>query len=254
MEWIPRPASVSRLPFFIPASHSILVFAEVRMLGIPFGGRALVIVSALLLTASPIRASSISIVDNPVTVNAKNKNGVSFKYNGTLKPTDTVRFEVTGVAFLQGGPALGINAAGVVVKPGDFPNEGIGTTLKAQGTNFAQGALLLELNGFGPVIFRPTVANGLGSSSPPQTLVFKGQLSKIFGNFTPLNNPTVTFKVNDESWLYCDNSGGFTVTAMPCPPSVPVPAAAWQSLIGLAGMGLVVSRKRLGAFLGGESR
>jgi hypothetical protein len=219
-----------------------------------FGGRALAMISALLLAGAAARASSISIVDKSVTVNAKDKNGVSFKYIGTLKPTDTVCFEVTGVAYLQGGPALGINAAGVVVKRGDYPGEGVGTTMKAQGSSFAQGALLLELNGFGPVIFKPTFTNGLGSSSPPQTLVFTGKLSQILGNFTPLNDPTVTLKVNDESWLYGDNSGAFTLTALPCPASVPVPTAAWQSLFGLAGVGLWANRKRLGTFIGGEAR
>ena len=214
--------------------------------------RALSLVSTLLLAGAMARANSVSIVGSPLKVNAANASGTSFKFHGTITPSTTMSFTVTGEAFLQTASQYGTNAAGVVTAPGKDPGEGIGTVSDVMGSNVPYGALEIMVNGFGPVAFRATAANGLGSSNPTQTLTFSATLSKLFFNFTPINNPTFTFVIADNPTTYFDNSGGFTITqgvdpADP-PSSVPVPAAAWQSLLGLTGVGLIAARKRAAQF------
>jgi hypothetical protein len=189
-------------------------------------------------------AEAIPIVGNSVFVSAANPNGTSFTYEGTIKSGDTMSFEVTGESLLQ-ADQYGTNAAGIVQTAGYFPGEDVGSAKLVKGSTLTLGALVMEVNGFGPVVFKPDAGNGLGSSTPPGTLVFTGTLSKIFGNFTPINDPTFTLLVADESNMYFDNSGGFTVTQIPS--SVPVPAAAWQSLAGVAGVALLAGRKKLAA-------
>jgi hypothetical protein len=192
-------------------------------------------------------AAAIPIVGGSVFVSASNPNGTSFTYDGTITSGDTMSFEVTGESFLQADPnQYGTNAAGIVQTAGYFAGETVGSAKKVAGSTLTLGALVMEVNGFGPVVFKPDAGNGLGSSTPPGTLIFSGTLSKIFGNFTPINDPTFTLLVADESNMYFDNSGGFTVTQVN---SVPVPAAAWQSLAGVAGVALIAGRKKLAAIV-----
>jgi hypothetical protein len=231
------------------------IFVGAFMFGKVGARWALAIASAIALgSASAAHANSVSIVGSPLTVNADSSTGSSFKFDGTITPSTTMTFTVTGQAFLQASSEYGTNAAGVITTAGKDAGESVGTATDVPGTRIPYGALEIVINGFGPVVFRATPANGLGSSNPTQTLTFTGALSKLFYNFTPVTNPTFTFVVADGATTYFDNSGGFTITQGVDPAelpavvqSIPVPAAAWQSLIGLAGVGMIVARKRLAA-------
>jgi hypothetical protein len=225
---------------------------------------ALGVASAIIVGAASAHAAPISVINNSLAVSATDPNGASVKYHGTIVPSDTVSFSVTGVAFLEGNPAAyGTNAAGVITNAGQFPGETVGSVHLLPGTKIVLGSILFRVNGFGPAIFKPTVANGLGSSNPTQSIVFSGPLSSLFGNFTPITNPTITFVIVDRSApVYSDNSGGFTITAgsttnagsaiTAIPASAPLPTAAWQSLAGLGGVMFVIGHRKFSARLSGK--
>jgi hypothetical protein len=208
--------------------------------------RAIGAASAILMAGSLAHAASISIVGSPLSIDAAHAAGSSFVYTGTLSSTDTISFSVSGVASLQSGPAYGTNAAGVVVTAGNVAGESVGSTANLAGQTTAFGALELKITGIGTsAIFSARADNGLGSSSPSQTLVFTGSLASVFGDFSPVANPTFTFVIADNTAEYFDNAGGYVVsTISPVTSSVPAPSAAWQSLIGIVGAGLIFGLKK----------
>src|SRR5215472_15492824 len=107
---------------------------------------ALGVASAIVVGAASANAAPISVVNNSLTVSATNPNGVSVKYHGTIVPSDTVSFTVSGVAFLEGNPpAYGTNAAGVITTAGQFPGETVGSAHLLPGTKIVLGSPLLRV-------------------------------------------------------------------------------------------------------------
>ena len=211
---------------------------------------------SLMMFVSLSPAADIPITGSPLFVGAADPNGTSFQYTGTLTPADTIEFSVTGLANLQTGPAYGTNAAGVVVTPGNVAGETVGTITDLGSTETPLGSLILKINGiFSGPVFPDNAQNGLGSTNPPQTIVFSGTILELFSTLPPMTNPTLTFVVVDNPADYQDNSGGFTVSAISSTTSsVPLPAAGWQSLIGVGAIGMLLNRKKLGRFFAGARK
>jgi hypothetical protein len=108
-----------------------------------------------------------------------------------------------------------------------------GTFNHTSGTwNF--GALLMEITGEGAVqIFPADAANGLGSSSPPASLVLPAtSLSALGFPAFSVVDPTITFVVADTN--YTDNGRQFILTQG----SVPEPSVTWLIGGGLAALAL----------------
>jgi hypothetical protein len=189
--------------------------------------------------ASTAGAATIPISSSPLSISALSPTGTSFSVTGSVNSSDTLDFSVTGNADLQAGPAYGTNAAGVVITPGMLSVESAGTVSDVSGTT-PFGALILSVGGQSAAVFPADAANGLGSSSAPQTLTFDATLASLFGSFSTLTNPTFTFTVADSPALYGDNSNGYTVEDLSGGSSgsstVPLPAAAWQTLFALGGL------------------
>jgi hypothetical protein len=173
-------------------------------------------------------ANVIQLPSGTLTVPSGTSAGVSFVYSGTLTDSDFIDLVQTGDPCLQSGPAYCTNGAGVVTTAG---SSGVGAATTFGGTfngtsrTWTFGSLLLEISGEGAVpVFAPDAANGLGSSTPPLSLVSSASLSSLgFGSFT-LVNPTITFALADT--IYSDNSGSFTLTQAPEPSTLLLVAPA----------------------------
>ena len=198
------------------------------------------------VTAGGCFGASILLPTGSITIPAVNPAGFSFTYTGTLTGADTIAFTQIGGTVnnpcLQGGPASSAyctNGGGIVTVAG---TTGIGGTSSFSGTfngtsgtwNF--GSLIMEISGEGSVqVFAASVANGLGSSTPPAGLTLAPtSLSALgFGSFTAAN-PTITFLVADN--LYPDNTQQFVLT------QIPEPSSMW--LLGPALGGLALFGRR----------
>ena len=196
----------------------------------------------LAATAGSCFGASILLPSGSITIPAVNPGGFSFVYTGTLTGADTIAFmQIGGTAnnpCLQGGPASSAyctNGGGIVTVAG---TTGVGGTSTFSGTfngtsgtwNF--GSLILEISGEGAVqVFAASVANGLGSATPPTGLTLAPtSLSALgFGSFTTAANPTITFLVADN--LYPDNTQQFVLSQIPEPSSIGLLGSALGALV-----------------------
>ena len=173
------------------------------------------------LTLVVTTGSSIVFPGGPLTIPGHATMGARFTYNGTLTQLDTIQFTQTGEPCLQGGtatPGYCVNGAGIVVVPGSSPVGSTSTFEATFGTtsgvwNF--GALLMEVSGVSPIgtvqIFPANAQNGLGSSTPPTSLVLPAtSLGALGFSAFSVTNPTITFIVPDTN--YSDNTGSFVLT------------------------------------------
>lgn len=198
------------------------------------------IISAMIVSATYCLGNPITFPGGTETVMAISSTGTSFVYTGTLTQSDTLAFTANNVSCLQTA-AYCVNAAGVVTVAG---TTGVGGTSTFSGTfngttaawNF--GALLIEISGEGTEqIFAANATNGLGSSTPPQSLSLASTslVSLGFGNFS-VTNPTITFVVADN--FYPDNMGEF-VLKQSSSSVVPEPSTGLL-LLAASGLGLFV--------------
>ncbi len=197
-------------------------------------------VGLALLASAGAWGAAVPLPGGTVTVDSLSTTGTSFTYSGTLSPTDTITFSVSGQPCLQNaGTLFCTNPAGVLRVNGNtggqivgssFPFTGNGSPIP--GNNYAYGSLIMIIQGVGAVqVFPTNSANDLGSSNPPATLtVPTTTLSALgFGNFTPQSNPQITFILGDTG--YTDNGGNFVITQGAPPVGTPISNSA---LIGTA--------------------
>jgi hypothetical protein len=213
------------------------------------------VLSAWLLTGGIANASGTIIVPADP---AGGPSGSTFTVPGLIANTYVLSLTVSGTPFLQnasgettntGTPLYGTNGAGVVTVAGEtgFP---VGSGLFDNTNHFEYGSLLLSLNGGTPVqVFPTTAANGLGATTPPTVLSFNMPLSSLFGNFSAMTNPTLTFKVYDTD--YRNNSGSFSValgpnnTLVAVASSADAPVPGWAlALLGAVLLGMVTRGPR----------
>ena len=195
---------------------------------------------SLFAVASPEQARAAVIVfPSPLTVDSTSAVGTSFTYSGTLTGADTLSLIASGTPNLQSNGAYAVNAAGVVVVAGNGAAVGQTSTNPDNGTAF--GSLLLIISGSGLRALNrfswPVLHNGLGSASPPTSLFLPvTSLSDLgFGPFS-VTDPTLTFVMSDT--IRSDNSGIFTVTAVP-------EASTWAMMIlGFLGVGFLAYRNK----------
>ena len=195
---------------------------------------------SLFAVASPEQARAAVIVfPSPLTVDSTSAVGTSFTYSGTLTGADTLSLIASGTPNLQSNGAYAVNAAGVVVVAGNGAGVGQTSTNPDNGTAF--GSLLLIISGSGftatEQIFPADIANGLGGASPPTSLFLPTtSLSDLgFGPFS-VTDPTLTFVMSDT--IRSDNSGVFTVTAVP-------ETSTWAMMIlGFLGVGFLAYRNK----------
>jgi hypothetical protein len=210
--------------------------------------------SCVFLAASFARAVQTPVnSQNPLIISAADPAGTTFQFTGTFNPTDTISFTADGGATLQKNSQYVTNAAGVVAVSGAVAGETVGSIADVPGMSIPYGALELQISGLGTaVLFPANSASGLGASAPSQHLLFTGDLASLFGNFKSVVNPTLTFIVADSPANYADNTSGYSLanfTVSPFDASVPIPAAGWQTLLGIAGVLMITTRKKIyGAF------
>ena len=195
---------------------------------------------SLFAVASPEQARAAVIVfPSPLTVDSTSAVGTSFTYSGTLTGADTLSLIASGTPNLQSNGAYAVNAAGVVVVAGN--GTAVGQTSPNPDSGTAYGSLLLIISGSGftatEQIFPADIANGLGSASPSTSLFLPTtSLSDLgFGPFS-VTDPTLTFVMSDT--IRSDNSGVFTVTAVP-------ETSTWAMMIlGFLGVGFLAYRNK----------
>lgn len=186
----------------------------------------------LCFCASGWMCYAATISFGTLNVSSLSSTGVSFTYSGTLTQADTITFTQSGDPCLQGSGAPGaycVNGAGVVVVAGTSPVGADSTFSGTFGPTMATwdfGALLMEISTVATVqVFPADAANGLDSSTPPDSLTLPSTtLSALGFPMFSVVNPTITFFVADD--FYPDNSGQFTLT------QAPEPASFW--LVGIA--------------------
>ena len=173
----------------------------------------------------------------------------SFTYSGTLTGADTLSLIASGTPNLQSNGAYAVNAAGVVVVAGN--GAAVGQTSPNPDNGTAYGSLLLIISGSGftatEQIFPADIANGLGSASPSTSLFCPiTSLSDLgFGPFS-VTDPTLTFVISDT--IRSDNSGIFTVTAVP-------ETSTWAMMVlGFLGAGFLLIATRRSASAAGARR
>ena len=199
-----------------------------------------------MLCAAGCFGGTINFPGSTLTIPAISFAGVSFVYSGTLTQADTIAFTQIGGTnnnpCLQGsGTGYCTNGAGVVTVAGTTAVGGTSTFTGGFNGTFGTwnfGALIMEVSGEGAVqVFPADAANGLGSSSPPTSLVLPAtSLSALgFGSFSVVD-PKITFVVADTN--YADNGRQFILNQG----SVPEPAVSWLIGAGLAALALVRRR------------
>jgi len=164
--------------------------------------------------------------------------GPAFTVAGNLLGTDTLSLMVSGTVDLAGG-GFTANAAGIVTAPATT-NTGVhpGQTTPNSGNALLNyGALLIGNSTLGFFqVFPSSAAFGLGSGSPPTTLVLTNRTLANIGFTAGLSNGTILeLRVSDTN--SGDNSGQFLVTQS----SVPEPATF--GLLSL-GLGMMLSLRR----------
>lgn len=207
------------------------------------GNKVYFATAGLLLITTPLSTSSAnaaSLTIPTTTVNGTDVfSGPSFTVTSNFLGTDTISLNVSGTVEIANGNYRS-NAAGIATQAG-FVQPGAFLT-GPQNRNF--GALLLGNSTLGFFnLFASSVANGLGSPTPPTNLSLNSvSLASIFG--TGLNSGTVLqFRVNDNN--SADNSGAFTVSGSinSAATAVPEPFTIIGTLIG--GTATVQMRKKL---------
>lgn len=199
---------------------TVAVAGTVALGSYPFTvtGASTTVTQNVSLTLVVTNGSPIIIPGGPLTVPGTSSAGISFTYAGTLTQLDTLAFTETGDACLQGGGFYCTNGAGIVVIAGSTGVGGtstFGAIFGATNGIWNYGALLMEITGVSPAgtvqIFPANAHNGLGSNSPPTSLVLPPtSLANLgFSPFT-VTNPKITFVVADTN--YGDNSGSFVLT------------------------------------------
>lgn len=194
------------------------------------------VVAAAVCTLPGVVAAATINLASAVVPGTAATGGPSFVTATAWQPTDviqavvagTVNFDSTGVGNFNAD----WNAAGVVVRS-------FTSALTVGGTSsfVSQGWLVLTLGnptlGYFP-LFEVSAANGLGSSTPPTTLNLSRSVGSIFTTLGTNSLPAGTllqYRIYDTPTS--DNTGAFTVSAVPEPPAMAMLSVGALLLAGL---------------------
>jgi hypothetical protein len=188
----------------------------------------------LLGTSAVLSASVLTFPET--TVPGTNSAGVTFTVVGNYLPTDTIDVTVTGAVDLASGDYTA-NAAGIIIQPattdtGNHPGQ---TSPNLSDLSVPYAALLIGNNSLGFVpLFPADAANGLGSSTPPETLTSMATVGSLFAGGLA-DGTQLTLVVSDCTGCYGDNTGSFQVGSVPTSPGVPEPVT-----MGTTGAGILL--------------
>jgi hypothetical protein len=199
----------------------------------------ILVVFSAALYATPLIVPNLTVLGtNAADGLGFDAGGPTFTVIGNLLGTDTLSLTVSGTVDLASG-GFTANAAGVITAPattntGAHPGQ---TTPNSGNTLLNYAALLIGNSTLGFFqVFPSSAAFGLGSGSPPTTLVLTNRTLADIGFAAGLSNGTMLeLRVSDIN--AGDNSGQFQVTQS----SVPEPATF--GLLGL-GLGVILSLRR----------
>lgn len=200
----------------------------------------------LLMTTSVASFASPLLIPNLTVLGTNSADGVGFDAGGptftvvgNFLPTDTFSLTVSGTVDLAGG-GFTANAAGIITGPattntGGHPGQ---TSPNADNASLAYAALLIGNSTLGfHQVFPSSSAYGLGSSTPPTTLVLPATTLAALGFTSGLSNGTILeFRVSDIN--SGDNSGSFSLT------QTPEPATFSLLALGLGGAAFMRRRAR----------
>src|SRR5665213_2553369 len=99
--------------------------------------------------AAGAQAKTQIMVPQGFTVPSTSSTGASFNYTGVVRQSDTLAITVTGPIYLEGGPAYGTNAAGVVLVAGVDGNQPVGSALTCatiDSIEFDCGSLIVSVS------------------------------------------------------------------------------------------------------------
>jgi hypothetical protein len=198
-------------------------------------------VSSIALFFSLLSIAQAATIDLPEAVvpGTAATGGPSFVIETTWLPDDSIRAIVSGTVDFNSHNSFNYsadwNAAGVVVQTRS-------TRLSIGGTDYYyidQGWLRLAIGndslGFFP-LFEVSEENGLGSSSPPETLILNRTVAEIFGSAATdgiAAGTILQYRIYDAP--ISDNTGAFVISTMSAVPEL----ATWgYFLLGLGALGL----------------
>ena len=195
-------------------------------------------ISSVALFFSLLSIGQAATIDLPEAVvpGTAATNGPIFEVVTDWLPGDTIRAIVSGTVDFNSSNGNNYsadwNAAGVVVQTRS-------TRLTVGGTDYYyvnQGWLRLAIGnaslGFFP-LFEVSEENGLGTSSPPETLILNRTVAEIFANAAPdgiAAGTILQYRIYDSP--ISDNTGAFVISTVP-------ELATWSYfLLGLGALGL----------------
>lgn len=207
---------------------------------------SLLVAAAVCTLPGVVAAATINLAPAVVPGTAAT-GGPSFVTTTAWQPTDVIQAVVAGTVNFDSTGAGNFNAdwnaAGVVVKS-------FTSALSVGGTSsfVSQGWLVLTLGnpilGYFP-LFEVSAANGFGSSAPPISLNLSRSVGSIFTSLGTDSLPAGTllqYRIYDTPTG--DNTGAFTVSAVPEPSAIALLSVGGLLLAGIA------RRKRRGSTRG----